>query len=329
MKDQFGRNIDYIRISVTDRCNLRCRYCMPACGVESVPHSEILTFGEIVRLTERFAEMGIRKVKITGGEPLVRRGVLDLIREIKQVSGIEDVTLTTNGILIGQQPGLVRELSEAGISGINISLDTLKEERYETLTGTDGLDDVMKALDACCAAEGLKVKVNAVTLAEYNWDEVEDLAELAKDRNLDVRFIELMPMGLGSRFGCYSQDWILKRLEKAYGPAEADSGPKDGNGPAVYYRFRDFCGRIGFISALSHQFCSSCNRVRLTSEGILKPCLQYAGGTDLRQLLREGADDETLREAIRAAIYHKPQQHHFLDEETEDAEKRAMSLIGG
>ena len=305
---------------------------MPECGIEAVPHSDILRFDEIIRLTERFAEAGIRHVKITGGEPLVRRGITSLIRDIKRVQGIETVSLTTNGILIGQHPELAFQLAEAGVSGINISLDTLNRERYETLTGTDGLDDVMKALDVCCTVPGMKVKINAVTLAEYNWDEVDDLAELARKRNVDVRFIELMPVGLGSQFGCFSQDWILTRLEKAYGPATADSGPVEGYGPAVYYRFRGFCGRIGFISALSHQFCESCNRIRLTSEGFLKPCLQYAGGVDLRQLLREGADDETLQKAVHDGIYSKPQQHVFCagaQENEEEKEHKNMSLIGG
>ncbi|MBR4410191.1 MAG: GTP 3',8-cyclase MoaA [Firmicutes bacterium] len=329
MKDKFGRNIDYIRISITDRCNLRCRYCMPACGIESVPHSKILTFSEIVRLAERFAEVGIRKVKITGGEPLVRRGVLDLIREIRQVSGIDEVTLTTNGVLIGQQPELAHQLAEAGVSGINISLDTLNRVRYENLTGTDGLDDVLRAIDACCSVPELKVKINTVTVAEYNWDEVEDLAYLAKDRNLDVRFIELMPVGMAHRFSGYSQDWIMKRLQKEYGPAEADPSYRGGNGPADYYRLEGFCGRVGFISAMSHMFCAECNRVRLTSEGLLKPCLQYAGGTDLRQLLRDGADNEILRDAIREAIYNKPQHHRFLDEIDDEMDGQGMSFIGG
>lgn len=329
MKDQFDRTIDYIRISVTDRCNLRCRYCMPSGGVEPVPHSKILRFDEIIRLMQRFAEAGIRKVKITGGEPLVRRGVLDLIREIKAVPGIEAVTMTTNGILIGQQPKLAAELAEAGISGINISLDTLQPERYEGLTGTDGLADVLQAIDVCCGIPELKVKVNAVTLADYNWDEVEDLAYLAKDRNLDVRFIELMPVGLGREFPGYGQDWILRELEGVYGSAASDDEIRRGNGPAVYYRFEGFKGRIGFISAMSHMFCAECNRVRLTSEGLLKPCLQYGGGTDLRQLLREGADDEILLGAIRDAIYNKPRQHCFVEEVPEGAEEKNMSLIGG
>lgn len=329
MKDQFNRNIDYIRISVTDRCNLRCRYCMPSCGVASVPHGKILTFDEIVRLTQRFAEVGIRKVKITGGEPLVRRGVLDLIREIRQVSGIDEVTLTTNGVLIGQQPELAYQLAEAGVSSINISLDTLNRARYEMLTGSDGLDDVMRAIDACCSIPNLKVKVNAVTLADYNRVEVAELAALARDRNLDVRFIEMMPVGLGKDFKGYGQDWILKELEAVYGLAAMDENDCRGNGPAVYYRLEGFCGRVGFISAMSHMFCGECNRVRLTSEGLLKPCLQYAGGTDLRQLLREGADDEILRDAIRESIYNKPQHHRFLDEIDDEMEGQGMSFIGG
>ncbi len=328
MKDQFGRNIDYIRISVTDRCNLRCRYCMPAEGVEQAAHSEILRFDEILRLTEGFAACGIRKIKITGGEPLVRRGVVGLIRDMKAVPGIDEMTLTTNGILIGQRPELAEELVKAGISGINISLDTLRADRYAAITGTDGLEEVLRALDVCSSIPDLKVKINAVTLAEYNRDEITKLAALAKKHDVDVRFIEMMPVGLGKAFPGYTQDEIMDELQQTYGPAELYKGPNPGNGPAVYYRFGGFTGRIGMIGALSHGFCGECNRVRLTSKGLLKPCLQYADGTDLRQLLREGADDETLYAAIKEGIYHKPGGHSFL-EEAEGKEAGGMSFIGG
>ena len=329
MRDQFGRKIDYMRISVTDRCNLRCRYCMPAEGVAQVPHSKILRFDELLRLTKAFADCGIRKIKITGGEPLVRRGIVELIREMKAVSGIEEVTLTTNGILIGQRPQLAEELAEAGVSSINISLDTLKKDRYEAVTGTDGLEDVLRALDVCCSVPGLKVKVNTVTLADYNRDEIAELASLARDREIDVRFIEIMPVGLGKSFPGYSQDDIMDELQRTYGPAELYQGPKTGNGPAVYYCFDGFNGRIGMIGALSHEFCGGCNRVRLTSEGFLKPCLQYAGGVDLRQLLRDGTEEEVLRQAIRAGIYNKPRQHAFCSEEAADKDDSHMSFIGG
>lgn len=333
MKDQFERNIDYIRISVTDRCNLRCRYCMPSCGVPPCGHDAVLRFDEIVRLVRLFCSNGIRHVKITGGEPLVRKGLPSLIRDLKKIPGLETVSLTTNGLLLSS---LLPELMDAGLDAVNISLDTLREDRYAEITGQAALPQVLQALDDCCRQPGLRVKVNAVTLADYNRDEVEALAALARERRIDVRFIEMMPLGLGRDFPGYSQDQILTRLESVYGPG-SKSTEKRGNGPAVYFDFAGFAGKVGFISALSHRFCQSCNRVRLTSEGLLKPCLQYAEGVDLRSLLRSGADDETLTKYIRSGIFRKPRQHGFCGELTENGEpaefrqkeERLMSGIGG
>lgn len=333
MKDQFERNIDYIRISVTDRCNLRCCYCMPSCGVPSCGHDAVLRFDEIVRLVRLFCSNGIRHVKITGGEPLVRKGLPALIRDLKKIPGLETVSLTTNGLLLSS---LLPELMDAGLDAVNISLDTLREDRYAEITGQAALPQVLQALDDCCRQPGLRVKVNAVTLADYNRDEVEALAALARERRIDVRFIEMMPLGLGRDFPGYSQDQILTRLESVYGPG-SKSTEKRGNGPAVYFDFAGFAGKVGFISALSHRFCQSCNRVRLTSEGLLKPCLQYAEGVDLRSLLRSGADDETLTKYIRSGIFQKPRQHGFCGELTENGEpaefrqkeERLMSGIGG
>lgn len=339
MKDQFEREIDYIRISVTDRCNLRCRYCMPSCGVPSCGHDAVLRFDEMVRLVRLFCSNGIRHVKITGGEPLVRKGLPSLIRELKKLPGLETVSLTTNGLLLS---AMLPELMDAGLDAVNISLDTLREDRYAEITGQAALPQVLKALDDCCLQPGLRVKLNAVTLADYNEDEVEELAVLARDRQMDVRFIEMMPMGLGRNFSGYRQDQILARLEAAYGPG-SKSTEKRGNGPAVYYDFRGFIGKVGFISALSHRFCESCNRVRLTSEGLLKPCLQYAEGVDLRSLLRSGADDDTLTKSIRTGIFRKPRQHGFCVEtaecgdpgtggepaEVRQKEEGLMSGIGG
>ncbi len=339
MKDQFEREIDYIRISVTDRCNLRCRYCMPSCGVPSCGHDAVLRFDEMVRLVRLFCSNGIRHVKITGGEPLVRKGLPSLIRELKKLPGLETVSLTTNGLLLS---AMLPELMDAGLDAVNISLDTLRDDRYAEITGQAALPQVLQALDDCCQQRGLRVKLNAVTLADYNADEVEALAALAQDRRIDVRFIEMMPMGLGRDFPGYSQDQILARLETAYGPG-TKSAEKRGNGPAVYYDFQGFDGKVGFISALSHRFCESCNRVRLTSEGLLKPCLQYAEGVDLRSLLRSGADDETLTKSIRTGIFQKPRQHGFCGEtaecgdpgtggeptEVRQKEEGLMSGIGG
>lgn len=322
MIDRQGRNIDYIRISVTDRCNLRCRYCMPAEGVQQVSHSEILTFDEILRLAGIFSRAGIRHIKITGGEPLVRRGITGLIKDLKKVPGIETVTMTTNGILLAES---LPALAEAGVDGINISLDTLQQDKYRLLTGTDGLHTVLDAIDAAGDYPQIKFKINTVTLADVNRSEVSAIAAIAATKSIDVRFIEMMPMGPGRDMAGYGQDEILDELTRTFGQPETAGS---GTGPAAYYKFSDFKGRIGFISPISHKFCGDCNRVRLTAQGFLRTCLQYEEGADIRALLRSGADDETILLAIEKAIYNKPEGHSFgMDEDT--AVSQIMSRIGG
>lgn len=331
MKDQYGREIDYIRISVTDRCNLRCRYCIPECGVKSVGYENILRFDEIIKIVEECAKLGIRKVKITGGEPLVRRELHTLVRGIKATEGIEQVTLTTNGIFLKEQ---IDNLAEAGIDAINISLDTLDPGKFKQITGFDALDKVLEAIEICKNYPGIKLKLNVVTLADYNKDEIISFAALAKNDDIDVRFIEMMPIGLGDGFEGYNQDYIKEKIEKAYGPLDACIG-KYGNGPAAYYQIPGFKGKIGFISAISHQFCDSCNRVRLTAEGLLKPCLQYAEGVDLKKVIREGGmdpsedADSNLYNLIRKGIYDKPKEHNFRSSTIEGKEQKIMSKIGG
>ena len=325
MFDKQGRNIDYIRISVTDRCNLRCRYCMPEEGVMQVGHKEILGLDEIIRLVKIFGKLGIKKVKLTGGEPLVRKGLAELVSAIKSTEGIEQVTLTSNGILLRENIG---KLVNAGLDGINISLDTLSPDVYREITRREGLDKVIEAIDRCAEFPQLRVKVNVVTLADYNLDEIEALAELARVRNIDVRFIELMPVGLGKEFKGYSQNLMMERLSAAFGmPVRNDE--VHGNGPAEYYKFSGFKGNVGFISALSHTFCGSCNRIRLTSMGLLKPCLHFEEGADLRSLMREGAGDAELLEIIEKTIYNKPSGHGFDSAGDCGTEKKLMSQIGG
>ena len=319
MKDRLGREIDYIRISITDRCNLRCGYCMPECGVPSVPHDKILRFDEIVRLVKIFCSLGIKNVKITGGEPLVRKGAVGLIKDIKAIDGIEKVSLTTNGILLSEN---LNALAEAGIEGINISLDTLDRQKYMKITGFDGLNTVLKAIDECRAFPEIKVKINAVTLADYNRDEICKLADFASEAGATLRFIEMMPIGLGTGFGGYNQDEIMTVLEEAYGPAKTIN-EEVGSGPAKYYSFEGTEGRIGFISPISHKFCRSCNRIRLTSEGLLRPCLGSEMGTDLRKPMRDDASDEELASLICEEIMNKPAGHCF------EATDSLMSKIGG
>lgn len=330
MKDQFGREIDYIRISVTDRCNLRCRYCMLPEGVPLVSHEEILRFDEIERLVKIFCAKGIKHVKITGGEPLVRRDVSVLVRRLKQLSGLETVSLTTNGTLLTAH---LAALAEAGLDAVNISMDTPFAERYHAITG-GRVEDVFRALDACEAYPQIRVKLNCVLLADISPKDIVALADIARSRHVDVRYIEMMPIGLGGAFEGMKQETVLELLQSVYGPAEP-CGEKRGQGPAVYWNFAGFCGGVGVISPISHMFCSRCNRIRLTAEGFLKPCLQYADGADLRLLLRRGAKDTEIAACVEKVIYAKPREHCFTEaaQERERADCRKetalMSRIGG
>jgi len=324
MIDGHGRKIDYLRISLIDRCNLRCVYCMPEDGVDMVPHEEILTYEEVLRLVNVFANLGFRKIKLTGGEPLVRKEVVKLVREIKAIPGIEKVTLTTNGTLLAK---IMDELAKAGIDGINLSLDTLNPEAYEKIVRRDQFAQAMEGFKAALKYPEIPLKVNCVPMG-MEGQNILDMAELAKNYPVHVRFIEMMPIGLGKQFDFCSEDSILQGLKERYGeyiPYEK----KLGNGPGHYYSFEGFKGKIGFISAISHKFCDSCNRVRLTAQGYLKTCLQYDIGTDLKKLLREDVEDYIIKEAIENAIYKKPVGHQFGSEIKEHAESHIMSQIGG
>ena len=287
MKDSLGRTIDYLRVSVTDRCNLRCRYCMPEEGVEWLPHEDILSYEDILRLAAIFARLGVEKVRLTGGEPLARKGLAALVAGLRAIDGIQEVAVTTNGTLLEEQlPGLLA----AGLTGVNISLDTLNERTFRQITRREGVGRTVKAIDTCLAA-GLPVKVNCVPIAPE--EELVELAGLAKGRSLAVRFIELMPIGLGKDLCGRSEDELRALLERAYGPLVPFEG-RLGSGPSRYVSPPGFQGQIGFISSLSHQFCHRCNRVRLTADGFLKLCLNHRAGLDLRKLLREaGLQTET------------------------------------
>ena len=307
MRDRFERSIEYMRVSVTDRCNLRCIYCMPAEGVPCVRHSDILTYDEIARICRIASTIGISRIKLTGGEPLVRRGLPDLLKMIKDIPGIEQVTLTTNGILLKEN---IHELVSNGLDGVNISIDTLDSRHYADITRGGKLEEALEGLEAALSYPDLTVRINSVPMAGMDQKEWVRLAGLARKEKLDVRFIEMMPIGLGKMFKGISGDRIYEILKKEFGNAEECAG-KYGNGPAVYVRFPGFKGKIGFIDAVSHQFCDRCNRVRLTSEGCLKPCLQYGMGTDLRKLIRSGSDDAHICHEMRRTIYEKPACHDF------------------
>ena len=270
MIDGHGRNIDYIRISVTDRCNLRCTYCIPEEGIPVVAHQEILSYDEITKLAEIFADIGIRKIKLTGGEPLVRKGLPNLVKQLKSIPGVEQVTLTTNGVMLEE---MLEELALAGLDGINLSLDTLNSVVFEQITRRQEFSKVMSGLKKALSYPEIPLKINCVPMG-LPGQNVYELAELVRKYRIHVRYIEMMPIGLGKQFKPQFEDEILAELEQRYGKYEKYE-EKLGNGPGHYYTFPGFIGKIGFISAISHKFCNRCNRVRLTSQGFLKTCLQY------------------------------------------------------
>ena len=324
MIDGYGRTIDYIRISVTDRCNLRCTYCMPEKGTLSVPHEEILSYEEIINLAGIFASLGIHKIRLTGGEPLVRKNLSFLVKKLKQVSGIHQVTLTTNGIFLYDQ---MDELAAAGIDGINISLDTLNPQLFEKITRRNGLEDVLQGFYKALEYPQIPLKINCVPMG-IEGQNITDMAMLAKKYPVYVRYIEMMPIGLGKQFVGQSEEAVLRELKLRFGEYQ-NSEKVPGNGPGHYYQFEGFCGKIGFISAVSHKFCDSCNRVRLTSGGFLKPCLQYETGTDLKKLLRQNESEECIRAAIEDTIRKKPHGHQFGKKQDGNTENRMMWQIGG
>lgn len=321
MKDLQGRDINYMRISITDRCNLRCKYCMPD-GIELLPMSEILTFEEILRVCRQAVELGITRFKITGGEPLVRRRCVELIRQIKALPGVEQVTMTTNGVLLS---GYLDELLDAGLNAVNISLDTLDRRRFEEITGFDQLPEVLKSIDAA-ASSGLRVKVNAVLQKDKNAEEWQDILNIAEKQSIDVRFIEMMPIGKGRECDGISNDDLLREIQKQY-PGVCKDDSVHGNGPAVYYHIPGFIGSVGFISAIHGVFCSNCNRIRMTATGELKPCLCYRDTMSVRDAARYGTDSD-IREKLQEAIQMKPKQHCF-DMKEDITEQHKMVQIGG
>lgn len=351
MIDKYNRKIDYLRISVTDRCNLRCSYCMPSNGIQFRTMEEILTYEEIIMVCRAAALSGIKKIKITGGEPLVRKGIAQLVGELSKISGITEVTMTTNGLYLKE---LLPELLENHLSAVNISLDTLDPVLYKNITGEDALIKVFQAIQACVAA-GLKTKINAVlseslfeekqSISERRWgilakkqakerllNNCLDLLELSRNSAVDVRFIEMMPIGLGKDYTMTSSDDVLCRIKNEYPGIRADYR-KHGNGPAIYYTIPGFKGSIGFISAIHGKFCNQCNRIRMTSTGQIKPCLCYSDSYDLRAILRNPGLDETfklikMKEIINKSAFAKPREHCFEHPE-EISEVKKMAMIGG
>ena len=332
MKDGQGRQIDYLRISLTDRCNLRCIYCMPEHGVKSIPHESILTLEEVHKAIECASQLGIKHIRFTGGEPTVRKGLLSLIERTAQTPGIESVALTTNAILL---PNMTADLKAAGLSRVNISLDTLDAEQYRFITRRGNLDDALKGVEAALSSGLSPVKLNTVVVRRLNQDLL-SFARLTVDAPLHVRFIEYMPIGSGE--DCGGCGWGLDDVVPAkeiietinmqaqsigLGSLQPTTATPDGWGPAQYYRLPDAQGTVGVISAISNHFCASCNRLRLTADGKIKPCLFSDTEYDIRSALRKGDKEEVLS-VFGAALSHKPSGH-----EHRVGTRRMMSQVGG
>jgi len=311
--DSFRRKITYLRVSVTDKCNLRCIYCMPEEGVMLKSHSDILRIEELARIVDIASQLGITHVRLTGGEPLVRQGIVTLVGVLSEIPGISDISMTTNGLLL---PGLARPLCEAGLHRVNVSLDTLRPERFQKITRRGDLESVFAGLDAIEAVGLSPVKINTVVLKGINDDEVEDIAMLTKERQWTVRFIEFMPFWnngwkFGERYVVPIREIRDRIMAQGAYPVESDIAQgkrKDevGAGPAKYVKFPDAEGSIGFISMKDH-ICSGCNRIRLTADGLLLPCLLSDISVDLRTPLREGAKDDVIAELICKAVSLKPE----------------------
>jgi cyclic pyranopterin phosphate synthase len=353
--DRFGRRIDYLRVSLTDRCNFRCVYCMPEQGFPASPIGQNLTFNELIQVVRIAVSQGIRKVRLTGGEPLLKKDIVELVRQIADF-GIEDLSCTTNGFLLKQ---LAKPLAEAGLHRVNISLDTLKPERFKAIARRGDLAAVLNGIDAALDAGMAPIKLNCVTLRGVNDDEAADFAALSIDRPLHVRFIELMPMRWNldeapnefSKFEPHGGQGLLQitqsrgdmlddaQMRRMFVPAaetkaliEARYGSMEDaevktNGPARTFRIPSAQGTVGFISQITTDLCSRCNRLRLTHDGFLRPCLMSDGELDLKPALRGSSPDEEVRELFRSVVAHKPERHYLA--EGQKVTGRGMSQIGG
>ena len=305
MKDSFGRNINYLRISVTDLCNLRCKYCMPEKGICKVEHENILSLEEICEIAKVFVSLGVNKIRLTGGEPLTRKGLVELVEKLGKLDGIKDLAMTTNGILLKKY---ARDLKLAGLNRVNISLDTLDESKYSQITRGGRLKDVLDGIEVAKTVGLTPIKINTVLIGGFNENEIEDFVNLTRTEEIDVRFIELMPVGEASKWA--EENFISNAviLDKVSTLEKVEN--QDPSSPAVYYKLPNAKGRVGIINPISCKFCEYCNRVRLTSQGKLKLCLHSNDEIDLRDKLRQG---ENIEKIILSAIEHKPEAHHLED----------------
>ncbi len=325
MQDNFGRKIEYLRLSVTDRCNLRCRYCMPEDGIPEVPHAEILSYEELLRVAAAALRLGVRKIRVTGGEPLVRRGIVDFIRQLAALPGAPEVTLTTNGLRLS---GMAADLKAAGLSRVNVSLDTLRAERFSAITRREGLPQVLAALEAADQAGLTPLKINTVPIRGVNEDEIVDFARLTLERPWQVRFIEFMPVSGGLDYPPESRFPAAAILEALADLGPLQPIPRQGPaGPARLFRYAEARGTIGIIPAVSGHFCGDCNRLRLTADGRLRPCLFSVEEIDLKSVLRQGTAAQ-LEEVLLTAVAAKPERHRIGEEDFRHASRR-MQGIGG
>ncbi len=324
LRDGFGRKIDYLRISVTDRCHLRCFYCMPEAGISHKPHKDILTFEEIVRIVAVGVSLGIDKIRLTGGEPLVREGLVDLVSALSVIKGLKDISLTTNGILLKEY---AQALKKAGLKRINVSLDSLKEARYKRISRGGDLEKVIVGIEEAIKVGFIPLKINVLLLDDLKKEEIVDFLRLTIENSLCVRFLELMPVTsfyLQDKF--ISSATVMEIAEKIFPIEEIRVF---GAGPAEVFKFKHALGSFGFISPMSNKFCSSCNRLRLSSDGILKPCLHSEIKVDLRQPLRQGRDEEGIRKIIEEAVKLKPKEHALDKKKTKTQADFFMCSIGG
>ena len=319
MKDSLGREIDYLRISLTESCNLRCIYCMPE-GVAPKVCGETLTKENIFDIVEVAVELNIKKIRLTGGEPLLRQDIVEIIQGIKD-RGIEKIYITTNGILLSEK---IEKLKKAGLKGVNISLDTLNGEQFNFITRGGDLERVLQGIEKALNLN-LEVKINSVIMKVINENAIEELAKLTLNNQLDVRFIELMPIGQGKKFTGISNNEIYDRLEKTF---EFDRNYKEIKGVSTYYKLKNSKGNIGFISPINSCFCETCNKIRLTSDGVIKRCLNSKGNTNIKEYLDKNVEKEEIKEILEQEIFKKPEKHLF-GKENKDEELKNMNAIGG
>ena len=327
MKDSYGRTISYLRLSITDRCNLRCRYCKPEKNPDLLAHENILTYEELHRLTRIAVNLGIKKVRVTGGEPLVRKGAISFLSGLVEIPELEDVSLTTNGVLLKRK---LVQLYESGIHRINISLDTLKQEKYFQITGTDAFNDVWGAIEHARKLNFQPIKINMVVINGFNDDEVVDMAMLSQSYPYHIRFIEFMPVGAAqpdANIYTVPIRKIRNQLEERIG--DLISIPKEFNdGPSERYKFKNALGEIGFIGSMSNHFCNSCNRLRLTANGFLRSCLLSDTQQDIKGPMRCGATDKELEGIFLETVRQKPAKH-LLSIGVRTVISHQMSAIGG